>query len=392
MKQTIIVGVTSSIAAYKSVQLVSDLIKKGYDVEVIMSKNATQFITPLTFSTLTKHKTYAETFDRVESYDVEHISLAQKASCFIIAPATANVIAKVAHGLADDMLTTTFLACDCPKIIAPAMNTKMYENPITQDNLAICKSYGMHIVHPVTGRLACSDVGNGKLADIPTLIDQIEYALVKDKPLLGKKILVSAGPTREAIDPVRFITNHSSGKMGYAIARCARNMGAEVTLISGPVSLPSIPNVHTIDVESANEMFEAFKEHYKDSDYIIKSAAVSDYRSSHISEQKRKNKSETITLDMVKNPDILAYLGEHKTHQKICGFAMETENVIENAKAKLQNKNCDMLVVNNLFTQGAGFQNDTNVVSILSKDNIQDYPKMSKDDLAKIILEILITL
>lgn len=392
MKKTIIVGVTSSIAAYKSVQLVSDLIKKGYDVEVIMSQNATHFITPLTFSTLTKHKTYVETFERVESYDVEHISLAQKANCFIIAPATANVIAKAAHGLADDMLTTTFLACNCPKIIAPAMNTNMYENPITQHNLETLKTYDIKIVNPIEGRLACSDVGKGKMADIDTLIDAIEATLFDKKILKGKKVLVSAGPTKEKLDPVRFITNHSSGKMGYAIARCARNMGADVTLISGPTTLKAIPDVHTIYVESAMEMFEAFKQHYQESDYIIKSAAVSDYRFKEVSTQKRKNKNDTITLDLLKNPDILAYLGSHKTHQKICGFAMETQDILENAKTKLHQKNCDMLVVNNLLEEGAGFQKDTNVVSILHDDNITHYPKMSKDELASIILHTLITL
>lgn len=392
MKKTVIVGVTSSVAAFKSVQLVSDLLKKGYDVEVIMSKNATEFIQPLTFSSLTKHKTYVNTFDREVDYNVEHISLAKKADCFIIAPASANSIAKVANGICDDMLTTTFLACNCPKIIAPAMNTQMYNNPITQANIEKCKQYEMKFIEPENGLLACGDNGKGKLAAIPTMIEAIEEALVSDKLLTGKKVIVTAGPTLEKMDPVRFISNHSSGKMGYAIARAARNLGADVTLISGPVNINAPYNVNTIFIESAEQMFEEMKKHYEDADYIIKAAAVADYKPKHIASQKMKKKDSDLHLELERNEDILAYLGKHKTKQKICGFAMETENVMQNARQKLANKNCDMLVVNNLFQEGAGFKKDTNVVTILTPSYTKEYPILKKEELAYIILETLINL
>lgn len=392
MKKTIIVGVTSSIAAYKSIQLVSDLLKKGYDVEVIMSKNATEFIQPLTFSTLTKHKTYVDTFDRDIEYNVEHISLAKKADAFIIAPASANVIAKIAHGICDDMLTTTFLACSCPKIIAPAMNTNMLENPITQDNIALCKQYRVHFVDSVDGLLACEDVGKGKLADLNTLIDAIEMHLQKEKPLLGKNVLISAGPTIEKIDPVRFISNHSSGKMGYALAKAARNMGANVTLVSGPTTLPTPYGVKVINIESAQDMFETIVSLFEKQDYIIKAAAVADFRAATQATHKMKKKDNESSLSLIQNKDILQYLGEHKTNQKICGFAMETQDVIKNARNKCIQKNCDMLVVNNLLQEGAGFQKDTNVVSILTKDTQEDYPLMSKQQLATIIIEKLVAI
>lgn len=392
MKKTIIVGVTSSVAAYKSVQLVSDLIKKAYDVEVIMTKNATEFITPFMFSSLTKHKTYVETFDKNFIYEVEHISLAKKASLFVIVPATANVIAKVVHGIADDMLTTTFLACNCPKLIAPAMNTQMYENPVMQDNLALAKHYGYRIIEPISGNLACGDVGKGKLADIQDIIEVIDEMVYSDKPLLGKKVLISAGPTREKIDPVRFISNHSSGKMGYALARAARNMGADVTLVTGVTNLKKPCDVNVVEIESANDMFEVFKALYDKQDYVIKSAAVADFRPSNPSDNKIKKQNASLTIELENNPDILAYLGEHKRHQKICGFAMETEDVLNNAKHKLIKKNCDMLVVNNLNEPGAGFKVDTNVVSILTKDQIETLDIMSKDELAYVILNKLIKL
>lgn len=386
MKKCVIVGVTSSIAAYKSVQLVSDLLKKNIDVEVIMSKNATEFITPLTFSSLTKHKTYVDTFERVVDYKVEHISLAQKADAFIIAPASANVIAKVAHGICDDMLTTTFLACDCPKIIAPAMNTKMYDNPITQDNLALCKKYGMHIVEPEVGLLACGDSGKGKLASIDVLMESIDMALESDKSLQNKKVLITAGPTQESLDPVRYITNHSSGKMGYEIAKCARNMGAEVTLISGPVSLKKPYGVNVIDIKTTDDLFEQAKKHYEDADYIIAAAAPADYAPKTYNEQKIKKQDKDMQLALKRNPDVLKYMGEHKTHQKICGFAAESENVILNATDKLLRKNCDMLVANNITQKDAGFKSENNRVSILTKEGQSDLDLMSKENLAKIIL------
>ncbi len=389
MKKTIIIAVTSSIAAFKSVQLTSDLIKKGYDVEVIMSKNATQFIQPLTFSSLTKHKTYVETFDREVDYSIEHIALAKRADVFIIAPASANVIAKVAHGICDDMLTTTFLAATCPKLIAPAMNTQMWKNPITQDNISKCQHYGMHIIAPESGRLACEDIGEGKLASNAILIDAIQQALQTDKPLQNKKIMISAGATIESIDPVRFITNHSSGKMGYALAKAARNLGADVTLVSAPTTLDKIPGITTIGVQTTKQMFDAALQHYENMDYIICAAAPADYTMRHYSEHKIKKQGDTLTLELERNPDILAYLGAHKSHQKICGFAAESENAIENATQKFHNKNCDVMVINNILQEGAGFKGDTNIVSILDKDGITHYDKMDKEQLAYIILETL---
>lgn len=384
--KTVIVGVSSSVAAFKSVQLVSDLLKKGIDVEVIETKNATEFVTPLQFSSLTKHKTYTNTFDQPDEYSIEHISLAKKADAFIVAPATANVIAKLANGICDDMLTTTFLACDCPKLIAPAMNTKMYENPITQDNLKKLKHYGIEIIEPAEGLLACKDVGKGKLADIDELIDAIEQVLVKEKPLKNKKVLVSAGPTIEALDPVRYLTNHSSGKQGYAIAKAARNLGGDVTLVSGPVNLRKPRNIKVVDIKSANDMFEAFKKEYEDADYIIKAAAVGDYRPETVAEQKIKKTDDDLKIELSKNPDILKFLGEHKTKQKICGFAMETENSLINAQEKFAKKNCDLLVLNDLFEEGAGFKKDTNVVTFISKDKCEKMEKMSKEELAYCIL------
>lgn len=390
-KKCVVVGVTSSVAAFKAVQLVSDLLKLNLDVEVIMTKNATEFITPLQFSSLTKHQTYVDTFARVADYKVEHISLAKKADAFIIAPATANVIAKVVNGLADDMLTTTFLAATCPKIIAPAMNTAMYDNPITQANLNKAREYGIEVVEPTSGLLACGDSGRGKLADIDSLIATILKALETNKILSGKHVLVSAGPTQEALDPVRYISNHSSGKMGYEIARAAYNMGAEVTLVSGPTNLKFPYGVKVINIKSAQDMFDAITSIYDAQDYVIKAAAVADFRPASINDNKiKKQGSSTMEVSLVSNPDILKYLGEHKTHQKICGFAMETQDVKENAYKKFKSKNCDMLVVNDLFKKGAGFKGDTNVVSIFSHDKVEDLELMSKKDLAKVILEKLV--
>ena len=386
MKKTIVVGITGCVGAFKSVQLVSDLVKKDFDVEVIMTQNATQFIAPLQFESLTHHRVMSDTFDRQHSYSTQHISIAQKADLFIVVPATANFIAKAVHGICDDMLTTTFLACDCPKLIAPAMNTKMYTNPVTQDNLRLCEKYGYDIISPVSGHLACGDTGIGKLAALDQLMDAIEEGLIKEKTLNGKKVLINAGPTREKIDPVRFLSNHSSGKMGYSLAKAARNLGAEVTLVSGPTQLKAPRNIDVIHIESAEEMFQEMTKRYKEADMIICAAAVADYTPEHTSKQKIKKQENDLSLALKKTQDILKYLGEHKTHQVLCGFAMETENEIENGRQKLLSKNCDLLVVNSLNKSGAGFQYDTNIATLLTKDEQIDYDIMSKDELAYHIL------
>ncbi|MGL5979185.1 MAG: bifunctional phosphopantothenoylcysteine decarboxylase/phosphopantothenate--cysteine ligase CoaBC [Erysipelotrichaceae bacterium] len=384
-KKCIVVGVTGGIAAYKSVQLVSDLLKKGYDVEVVMSKNACEFIQPLTFSSLTKHNTLVDTFERTTDWSVEHIALAKRADLFIIAPATANIIGKIAGGIADDFLSTTVMAAKCPVIIAPAMNTNMYENPIVQENIDKLKRFGYHFVEPETGLLACEDIGKGKLANIPTLMDACEYYL-SEKPLLGKKVLISAGPTIEYIDPVRFISNPSTGKMGYSLARVARNLGAEVTLVHGPTQLALIPFIKDIAVTSAQEMFEYFKVEAVAYDFIIKTAAVSDYHVSQVSEQKLKKTSQPLTLTLEENPDILAYLGKHKQpHQVLCGFAMESERLEEYAEAKRIKKRVDMIVANNIKEAGAGFGVDTNRVTILDGET-HKLPLASKEALAYEIL------
>lgn len=393
MKKTIVLGITGGIAAFKAAQLTSDLIKKGYDVEVIMTKNATEFITPLTFESLTKHNVMVSTFEKVADRSVKHISIAKRADVFAIVPASANVIAKVAHGLADDMLTTTFLAANCPKLICPAMNTNMYENPITQHNLSICRSYGMQILDPADGFLACGDSGKGKLADVTEILDKIEELLHSEKPLLGKRVLVSAGPTQEALDPVRFISNHSSGKMGYELAKAARDMGADVTLISGPVSLPQPQGIQTISITTAQEMMDTILSLSDAQDIIIKAAAVGDYRAMHIAEDKIKKSGNELTMTFVKNPDILAALGERKkSGQLLCGFAMETKDLEENARKKMLTKHCDMLVANNLKIAGAGFQCDTNVATMFYQDKIETLTIMSKKELAFRILETLCTL
>ena len=391
MKKTIVLGVTGGIAAFKAAQLTSNFIKKGFDVEVIMTKNATEFITPLTFESLTKHNVMVTTFDKVADRSVKHISIAQRADLFIIVPASANIIAKIAHGIADDMLSTTFLAATCPKVICPAMNTNMYENPVTQKNLDLCRSYGYHIIEPAVGFLACGDTGKGKLEDI-AIIEQRVLDMLSTKPVLqGKHVLVTAGPTQEALDPVRYITNHSTGKMGYEIARAAKDMGAEVTLISGPCSLPCPTGVKRIDVISAQDMFDAVKEAYQTQDFIIKAAAVGDYRPVVVADEKIKKSDASMCIEFVKNPDILAYLGAHKHPQQIlCGFAMETQNLIENATKKLEKKNCDMIVANNLRTEGAGFATDTNVATLIHKDHIDTLKKMSKYELGCKILETML--
>jgi len=392
MKKTIVIGVTGGIAAYKTAQLASNLSKKGHDVHVIMTKNATEFIQPLTFETLTHNKVSVDTFDRNYKYDVNHISLAQKADVFVVAPASANTIAKFAHGLADDMLSTTFLAATCPKLIAPAMNTGMLLNPITQRNIQTCQSYGMHFIEACSGYLACGDVGKGRLADIEEIEEAIETLLITQKPLKGKHVIVTAGPTQEAIDPVRFITNHSSGKMGYAIARAARNLGAKVTLITGPVSLRKPIGMTVIEVYSAQEMFEALKNLKASYDILVKTAAVSDYRVKEVSEHKmKKNGSEVLNLEFVMNEDILAYMGANKLpHQVVCGFAMETQDLLENAKKKLRNKRVDLLVANQLNDSGAGFRLDTNRVTLLDSQEVIQLDVMSKERLGYEIMNRLI--
>ncbi|MGX8835082.1 bifunctional phosphopantothenoylcysteine decarboxylase/phosphopantothenate--cysteine ligase CoaBC [Amedibacillus sp. YH-ame6] len=391
MKKTIVLGVSGGIAAFKAAQLTSDLIKKGYDVEVIMTQNATEFISPLTFESLTKHNVMVSTFEKVADRSVKHISIAQRADLFVIVPASANVIAKVVHGIADDMLTTTFLAASCKKMICPAMNTNMYENPVTQSNLAACLSLGYELIEPATGLLACGDVGKGKLADLETIMEHIEHALDTSDILQGKRVLVTAGPTQEALDPVRFISNHSSGKMGYEIARAARNMGAEVTLISGPCNLQPPLDINVIHIKSAMDMMEAVQDLYATQDFIIKAAAVGDYRAQSIADNKIKKQGDTLNIEFIKNPDILAYLGEHKkNHQLLCGFAMETQDLLQNAKAKLEKKHCDMIIANNLLVEGAGFQHDTNVVTMIEKEKHTDFTRMSKYDIGVAILHRLL--
>ena len=388
MKKTIVLGVSGGIAVFKAAQLTSNLIKKGYDVEVIMTQNATEFMTPLTFESLTKHNVMVSTFEKVADRSVKHISLAKRADLFVVVPATANVIAKFVCGIADDMLTTTFLAANCPKVICPAMNTQMYENPVTQRNLKTCKELGYHIVEPASGFLACGDCGKGKLAELSDIEACIDSYFQTNRRLEGKHVLITAGPTQEALDPVRYISNHSSGKMGYELARAARSMGACVTLISGPSREEAPFGVQLISVQSALDMLEAVKANYVSADYIIKAAAVGDYRVESVAEHKIKKDSEEFTLKLIKNPDILAYLGEHiRKDQILCGFAMETQNLIENAKAKLEKKHCDMIVANNLKTEGAGFGHNTNIVTLIEKEQLQELSIMSKYEVACKILE-----
>lgn len=385
--KTVVLGVSGGIAAYKIASLASMLKKQHANVEVIMTENATNFITPVTFETLTGTKCLVDTFDRNFEFHVEHIALAKKADIFMIAPATANVIAKVAHGIADDMLTTTFLACKKPKLIVPAMNTNMYENPITQDNLKICRGYGMKVIEPACGYLACGDTGAGKMPEPAELLEYIVQEIAYEKDLAGKKILVTAGPTREAIDPVRYITNHSTGKMGYAIARAAARRGAEVTLVSGPVALTAPLGVKLVPVVSARDMFEAVTGASAEQDVIIKAAAVADYRPPHVGTEKTKKKDGDLNIPLERTDDILAWLGAHRRDgQILCGFSMETQNMLENSRAKLEKKNIDMIVANNLKVAGAGFGTDTNVVTIISRDKTEELEMMGKDEVAHQLL------
>ncbi len=386
--KTVVLGVTGSIAAYKIANLASMLVKLHADVHVIMTENATNFINPITFETLTGNKCLVDTFDRNFQYNVEHVALAKRADLFMTAPASANVIGKIANGIADDMLTTTIMACKAPKLIAPAMNTNMFENPIVQDNMEKLKQYGYEIISPSTGYLACGDTGAGKLPSEETLLSYIIKELHYEKDMTGKKVLVTAGPTTEAIDPVRFISNHSTGKMGYAIAKCAMERGAEVTLITGKTAIPVPPFVKMIPVISAKDMFEAVKDHFEDADFIIKAAAVADYTPTTVAEDKLKKNENDMNIPLVRTTDILKYLGEHKKpDQVICGFAMETRDLLENAGKKLESKKADMIVANNLKVKGAGFGTDTNVVTFIEKDGIKELPLLSKDEVAKSILD-----
>ena len=385
--KTVVLGVTGGIAAYKIANLASMLVKQHANVRVIMTQNATNFITPTTFETLTGKKCLVDTFDRNSEFQVEHVSLAKQADIFMIAPATANVIAKVAHGLADDMLTTTFLACRSPKYIVPAMNTQMYENPITKDNLNICRKYGMHVIEPASGYLACGDTGAGKMPEPETLFEYILQELACEKDLAGKKVLVTAGPTREAIDPVRYITNHSTGKMGYAIARAAARRGAEVTLVSGPVDLKAPLGVRLVQVISAKDMFDAVTSVSAEQDAIIKAAAVADYRPAVVGAEKTKKSDGNMNIELERTDDILAWLGAHRREgQVLCGFSMETQNMLENSRAKLAKKNVDMIVANSLRTAGAGFGTDTNLVTVITKDGAEELELMSKDQVAHELL------
>lgn len=386
MSKKIIIGITGSIAAFKSIQLISDLVKQGYQIEVMMSESATRFVTPVCIQSLTKRKVYVDTFDDENPAIITHVDIVKDADLFMVVPASAHTIAKLTYGMADNMLTSAFLAATCPKLIAPAMNVHMYENPITQKNMQLLKETGVVFVEPISGLLACGDTGNGKLADEDTLLEMIDYMLAP-KTLSGKNILISAGPTQESLDPVRFITNHSSGKMGYALAKAAFQLGANVTLVSGPTHLKKPHGVNVIDVISANDMYHQIIQRVKEYDYIIMSAAVGDYACNEIADEKIKKHTDTLTLELHKNKDILLEIGKRRlTSQVICGFAMETSHLIENAQMKLQKKNCDMIVANHLKTDGAGFQGDTNVVSILTPQEITDYQKMSKQELAYIIL------
>ena len=386
--KTVVLGVTGSIAAYKIASLASMLVKKQVNVHVIMTQNATNFINPITFETLTGHKCLVDTFDRNCEFQVEHVSLAKQADVVMIAPASANVIGKLAHGIADDMLTTTLLACRCPKFLSPAMNTAMYENPMVQDNLKILKKYGYKVITPASGYLACGDTGSGKMPEPETLFQYIERELAGPKDLTGKKVLVTAGPTQENIDPVRYITNHSSGKMGYAVAKAAMLRGAEVTLVSGQTALTPPMFVDYVQITTAEEMYQAVTSRSDEQDIIIKAAAVADYRPKTVYENKVKKQDGQMSIELERTRDILAYLGEHKReNQFLCGFSMETENMIGNSRAKLQKKNLDMVAANNVKVEGAGFQGDTNVMTLITQDQEIALPLMSKEEVADKILD-----
>ena len=385
--KTVLLGISGSIAAYKIASLASMLVKKGAAVHVLMTENAVNFINPITFESLTGNKCLVDTFDRNFQFSVEHVALAKQADVFLAAPATANVIGKLAHGIADDMLTTTFMACKCPKLIAPAMNTRMFENPVLQDNLDICRRYGMKVIDPAVGYLACGDTGAGKMPEPEVLYEYILQEIGSEKDLKGKRILVTAGPTRESLDPVRFITNHSTGKMGYAIAKAAATRGAKVTLVTGPTELKEPLFADTIHIESAREMFEAVTFRFEQQDAIIKAAAVADYRPASVSSEKVKKSDGELSIALERTDDILGWLGSHrKKEQFLCGFSMETQNMLENSRAKLEKKNLDMIVANNLKVSGAGFGTDTNVVTFITKEGYEELPIMSKEEVADRLL------
>lgn len=389
--KTVVLGVTGSIAAYKIANLASMLGKLHADVHVLMTANATNFINPITFETLTGHKCLIDTFDRNFQYSVEHVSLAKQADVVLVAPATANVIGKLAHGIADDMLTTTVMACTCKKIISPAMNTNMFLNPVVQDNLEILRHYGMEVIEPDTGLLACKDVGAGKMPSEDVLLDYILQEICYKKDLEGRRVLVTAGPTVEAIDPVRFISNHSTGKMGYALARVAARRGAQVTLVSGPVDLKAPRFVEVVPVQSAAQMFDEVTGRAPEHDIIIKAAAVADYTPASVAAEKIKKKDGDNAITLTRTKDILAWLGEHRRpDQFLCGFSMETENMLENSRTKLEKKHVDMIVANNLKVAGAGFGVDTNVVTLITGDRVEELPQMTKEQVAEKILDAIV--
>ncbi len=389
--KTIVLGVTGGIACFKAAALASMLKKQHADVQVIMTENATKFVTPLTFEQLTGNKALVDTFDRNFAHSVEHIAVADRADFVLIAPATANVIAKLAHGLADDMLTTTVLACRCPKAISPAMNTGMYENPVTQDNIALLRHYGWEIVEPSTGHLACGAEGKGRLPEPEDLLEVVLHAVSHEKDLSGRRVLVTAGPTQEALDPVRYLTNHSSGRMGYAIAKAAARRGAEVTLVSGPVALKKPAYVNTVDVVSAQDMFDAVTRFAPDADIIVKAAAVADYRPETVADNKLKKSDDALSIPLARTKDILGTLGKNKRPgQFLCGFSMETENMLENSRQKLKKKNLDMIAANNVKEPGAGFAVETNVLTLITKDGETSLPLMSKDDAADALLDAIL--
>lgn len=386
--KVVVLGVTGSIAAYKIASLASMLVKQHCEVHVIMTQNATNFINPIAFETLTNQKCLVDTFDRNFQFHVAHVSLAQKADLMMIAPASANVIGKVANGIADDMLTTTIMACDSKVIFSPAMNVHMYQNPILQDNLAKLKRFGYEVIEPATGYLACGDTGAGKMPEPETLFEYIIREIACEKDLAGKKVMVTAGPTQEAIDPVRYITNHSTGKMGYAIARRAMLRGADVTLVAGRTALADVPFVNMVHVVSAQDMFEGVRDHLDEQNYLIKAAAVADYTPSTTSDEKMKKKEGDMSIALKRTTDILGYVAEHKQpHQIICGFSMETQNMLENSRKKLTKKKLDMIVANNLKVHGAGFGTDTNVVTMITADQEIELEIMSKDEVADAILD-----
>ena len=391
--KTVVLGVTGSIAAYKIANLASSLVKLHADVHVIMTKNATNFINPITFETLTKNKCMTDTFDRNFMYNVAHVFIADKADVMLVAPASANIIAKMAHGIADDMLSTTYLAMKCPVIVSPAMNVNMFTNPVVQRNIKTLEEFGVTVIPPDNGYLACGYTGAGKMPSELVLLDYILRETAKEKDLAGKRVLVTAGPTRESIDPVRFITNHSTGKMGYAVARQAMFRGAEVTLVSGPVSIDPPPFVNVVNVSSAQDMFEAVKENYADADIIIKTAAVADYTPEITADEKIKKSDGGLSIPMKRTADILKWLGENKRDgQVLCGFSMETENMLENSRAKLQKKNADLIAANSLRDEGSGFGTDTNHLVLIKRDGVTDLPLLSKSDAADKLLDELLTM